>query len=50
MQDSDQPFTLGVRLDVDFDGFFRREDAADQLRCWREAQKMHPIVDNCCHC
>jgi len=37
LEDSDQPFTLGVRLDVDFDGFFRREDAADQLRLWREA-------------
>lgn len=33
----EQPFTLGVRLDVDFDGFFRREDASAQLKVWREA-------------
>ncbi len=50
VQDTDQPFTLGVRLEVDFDGFFRREDAADQLRFWREAHQMHPIVNHCCHC
>ena len=34
----EQPFTLGVRLDVDFDGFFRREDASAQLKLWREAR------------
>lgn len=34
---TEQPFTLGVRLDVDFDGFFRREDASAQLKLWRKA-------------
>lgn len=31
------PFTLGVRLDVDFDQFFRRDDALSQLQHWRKA-------------
>ena len=37
MASEEQPFTLGLRLDVDFDGFFRREDASTQLKLWREA-------------
>ena len=32
------PFTLGVRLDVDFDQFFRRDDALSQLQHWRKAR------------
>lgn len=36
-EEPQEPFTLGVRLDVDFDGFFRRDDAGEQLKIWREA-------------
>eukprot|EP00930_Biecheleria_cincta_P042842 TRINITY_DN29481_c0_g1_i1.p1 TRINITY_DN29481_c0_g1~~TRINITY_DN29481_c0_g1_i1.p1 ORF type:complete len:713 (+),score=102.14 TRINITY_DN29481_c0_g1_i1:52-2190(+) len=29
--------TLGVRIEIDFDGFFQRADALDQLQAWRQA-------------
>lgn len=29
--------TLGVRIEIDFDGFFQRPDALDQLQAWRQA-------------
>ena len=32
------PSLLGVRLETDFDAFFLREDATEQLQCWREAR------------
>ena len=38
-----EPFTLGVRLDMDFDGFFRRQDASAQLKLWREAESLRDL-------
>lgn len=32
-----EDLTLGLRLDVDYDGFWRRSDALEQLELWRKA-------------
>ena len=32
-----EDLTLGLRLDLDYDGFWRRSDALEQLELWRKA-------------